>query len=165
MLPANWKTYDAESMRHAHLNQHCALELMVWSKARWRSSTHSYRLWINCWQKSNSQYSQDSLQYCMSLPQTAKRSQLFPSALTNVQALELCSTGRVEEGVFFAKEGRAETVTVLSLLSWGLGTYRNVASVQQMNSNKISSNGFIIHEDKSLWRNKPRADVKQLFNQ
>lgn len=75
-------------------------------------SFHSYRLGINCWQNSNPQYSQDSLQHHANLPQTAKHLQLFPSVLSNVQAQDLFSTGGMEEGIFISKEGRAGTVTI-----------------------------------------------------
>lgn len=75
-------------------------------------SFHSYRLGINCWQNSNPQYSQDSLQHHANLPQTAKHLQLFPSVLSNVQAQDLFSTGGMEEGIFISKEGRTGTVTI-----------------------------------------------------
>lgn len=68
-------------------------------------------------QKSNPQYSQGSLQYHTSLSQRAKLSELFPSALSNVQTLGLSSARWAEEGIFISKEGSAENVTILSLVN------------------------------------------------
>lgn len=48
--------------------------------------------------------------------------QRFPSMLSSVQALDLLSTVKVEEGIFISKDERAGTVAILSLVSWGLET-------------------------------------------
>lgn len=46
-----------------------------------------------------------------------QQNSLFPSALSNVQALDLFITRWVKEGRFISKEGSAETVTILSLVN------------------------------------------------
>lgn len=126
----------------------------VRSKAHWNFFHPLLKGLDELLQKSNPQYSQGSLQYHTSLSQRAKQSELFPSALSNVQALGLFSTRWVEEGILISKEGSAGNVTVLSLSQLRLRNLEIYNQIPGDEFNKISENEYIIHEDKSLWRKK-----------
>lgn len=80
-----------------------------------------------------------------------------------MQALDLFSTGGVEEEIFISKQGRSGGCHNLVPGQQGFQNLEKHSQPPADEFKKKSANGYIIHEDKSLWRNKPGADVKLLF--